>query len=85
MWECRLIRRSPYLLHLCLYISCSYAVASQFYFERSLVVSHSLDDSIQRTAWFASLNLYSGLLIAVLQLTFTSLESHLTGIHARVM
>ncbi|CAD7703141.1 unnamed protein product [Ostreobium quekettii] len=72
LWEgFALIAASPYLLHLCGYLVLNYSVASLFYFEKSLIVAMSVKDSNSRAAWFATVNMYSGAIIAVIQLTVT--------------
>eukprot|EP00210_Caulerpa_lentillifera_P004180 g3986.t1 len=66
-----LILKSRYLLVICLYFVLNYAMASQFYFQKSLIVAKTLKNSSQRTSWFAQLNLYSGVITFILQLTLT--------------
>ncbi|GMH44274.1 hypothetical protein BSKO_12208 [Bryopsis sp. KO-2023] len=66
-----MIFSSAYLVHLCVYLMLAYCTASLFYFERSLVVSSNLGASNARTVWFATMNMYSGSIIACIQLTTT--------------
>lgn len=67
----KMIFSSGYLLHLCLFLVLTYCIASLYYFERSLVVAMSLQDSNARTAWFATVNVYSSTIVATIQLTAT--------------
>ena len=65
----RLIVASPYLRHLCAFLTLNYVVSSFFYFERSLVVAAAANDSVGRTRLFAAMNSASGAIIAVLQVS----------------
>lgn len=72
LWEgLRLIWVSRYLTHLCLYLVLTYCTASLFYFERSLVVARAVEEPNARTAWFATMNMYSSAIVACIQLTST--------------
>lgn len=77
-----LILRSRYLLVICLYFILNYAMASQFYFQKSVIVAKTLESSSKRTSWFAQLNLYSGSITFLLQLTLTGLLNSLYGLHS---
>ena len=63
----RLIAASPYLRHLCAFLTLNYVVSSFFYFERSLVVAAAARDAVGRTRMFAAINSASGAVIAVVQ------------------
>ncbi|KAL4425483.1 hypothetical protein ABPG75_009499 [Micractinium tetrahymenae] len=66
----RLIRASPYLLHMCAYLALNYTTSSFFYFEKTLVVAR-VPDAASRTAWFAAINSVSAFFILGLQLLAT--------------
>ncbi len=63
----RLIAASPYLRHLCAFLTLNYVVSSFFYFERSLVVAAAAQDAVGRMRLFAGINSASGAVIAVVQ------------------
>lgn len=65
----KMILSSSYLLHLCVFLVLTYCTGSLYYFERSLVVARSVGDSNARTAWFATMNVYSSTIVACIQLT----------------
>ena len=62
-----LIAGSPYLLHICSFLTLNYVTSSFFYFEKSLVVAAAASDAASRTYLFAKINSASGVIIAVVQ------------------
>ena len=65
----RLIASSPYMRHLCAFLTLNYVVSSFFYFERSMVVAAAARDAVGRTRLFAAINSASGAVIAVVQVS----------------
>ncbi|KAI3438810.1 hypothetical protein D9Q98_001227 [Chlorella vulgaris] len=66
----RLIRASPYLMHVCAYLALNYITSSFFFFEKTIVVA-GVQDAASRTAWFATINSTSAFFILGLQLLAT--------------
>jgi AAA family ATP:ADP antiporter len=74
----RLVFERPYLRVLCVYLFLQTICAQVLYYQQSYLVKGAIADSAGRTAYFASVNLYSNLLTLVLQTFVTSrLLTHL--------
>lgn len=76
-----MIAASPYLLHICLFLTLNYITSSFFYFEKSIVVAAAASDAAGRTRLFAQMNAVSGAVIAVVQVSLSCL-SVLNVLHA---
>ena len=66
-----LVARSPYLLGICLYILLYTATSTFLYLEQAHIVAASSSDPAQRTAWFATIDLFVNVLSLALQAGLT--------------